>query len=259
MRRSQVKTLRSRAHRDQSQRTPAKRRWWHSFWLWVSVLLSIIVLALMTRSAAGQTERGTEIIEKALAAQADKRRGAALYRDYCASCHGRRAHGSANPVTPSLAAQQSLYLIKQLTDFAEGDRSAPEMHRVVALQQLSTPQAIADVVRYLSSLPANAKPEVGDGANLADGKRYYEGLCAFCHGARGEGNVEHATPALQRQHYSYLLMQSRRLAVGHRYSVPIEVIEVLETVPFETMRAIADYASRLPQSAAGAGGERQVL
>lgn len=86
----------------------------------------------------------------------------------------------------------------------------------------------------------------GDGKNLADGKRYYEGLCAFCHGKDGEGNEQHATPSLQRQHYSYLLMQSRRLAVGHRYSVPIEVIEVLEKVPFDQLMAIADYASRLP-------------
>ena len=41
-------------------------------------------------------------------------------------------------------------------------------------------------------------------------------------------------------------MQTRGLAVGHRYSVPVEVIQVLEELPYEQMTAIADYVSRLP-------------
>lgn len=226
------------------------RHWWHSFWLWLSVAIAMLVLVLATRSAAAQTERGTEIIERALAAEPDLRKGAGIYRERCASCHGRNAHGSADPVTPSLAGQQTLYLIKQMVDFAEGDRSAPEMHRTIALKELSTPPAIRAVASYLSGLPANPRPETGDGKNLAGGKRYYEGLCAFCHGQRGEGNEQHATPSLQGQHYSYLLMQSRRLAVGHRYSVPVEVIDMLEKVTFDELMAIADYASRLSSRAA---------
>ena len=212
----------------------------------MSSAIMVLTLALVARPAAAQTERGTEIIESALAAAPNQRVGERIYRERCASCHGGNAHGSADPVTPSLAAQQELYLIKQLVDFAEGDRIEPEMHRIVALKELSTPQAIRDVSSYLNGLPGNTRPETGDGKNLADGKRYYEGLCAFCHGQHGEGNEQHATPSLQRQHYSYLLMQSRRLAVGHRYSVPVEVIEVLENVPFDTLTAIADYVSRLP-------------
>lgn len=46
--------------------------------------------------------------------------------------------------------------------------------------------------------------------------------------------------------YSYLLMQSRQFALGHRYSVPMEVQGVLESLPLDTLAAIADYASRLP-------------
>ena len=210
----------------------------------------LIVLALVTSSVAAQTQRGTEIIERALATQPHQGDGARIYREHCISCHGRDAYGSSDPVTPSLAGQQTLYLIKQMADFGEGDRAAPEMHRVVALKELSTPQGLRDVASYLHALPGNTQPETGDGKDLAAGKRNYDGLCAYCHGQRGEGNQQHATPSLQRQHYSYLLMQSRRLAVGHRYSVPVEVIEVLEKVPFDTLMAIADYASRLPAQTA---------
>jgi cytochrome c553 len=217
-------------------------------WLWLGIVIAVIavVLALFARVAAAQTERGIALIEQVLAAKPDKRHGAKLYRDSCSSCHGRQAYGSADPVTPALAGQVSLYLIKQLVDFAEGDRAEPEMHRVVALKKLSPAQALSDIAAFLTELPPNPRPELGAGTALAAGQRYYDGLCAYCHGKQGEGNAAHATPALSRQHYSYLLMQTRRLAVGHRYSVPIEVIEVLEKVSFDELTAIADYASRLP-------------
>jgi cytochrome c553 len=222
------------------------RRSRHWLWLGIAIALVAVALVLFTRAAAAQTERGIALIEQTLAAKPDKHHGARLYCELCSSCHGRRAYGSANPVTPSLAGQVPLYVIKQLVDFAEGDRTEPEMHRVVALKQLSSVQAIRDISAFLADLPANPSPELGDGTALAAGKRYYDGLCAFCHGPQAQGNADHATPALSRQHYSYLLMQARRLAVGHRYSVPIEVIEVLEKVSFDELRAIADYASRLP-------------
>lgn len=212
-------------------------------------LVLALALALIAGSAAAQTQRGTEIIERALSAEPDEGHGAELYRELCSSCHGRKAYGRAESVTPALAGQLTIYLIKQMVDFAEGDRTDGEMHRVIARKQLSTPQAIRDVSTYLSSLAANPHAETGDGKDLATGRRFYDGLCAYCHGDAGEGNEQHATPALQRQHYSYLLMQSRRLAVGHRYSVPIEVIEILEQLPFDTLSAVSDYASRLPEQA----------
>lgn len=231
-----------------------RRRWWHSFWLWVTVALVVVILALATHSAAAQTERATALIEHALALRGDVANGQSLYESICASCHGAQAHGNAATVTPSLAGQLRLYLVKQLVDFAEGDRTAPEMHRVVAQKRLTSPQAISDLATYLRNLPANPRPEVGEGKDLAAGKRYYNGLCAYCHGANGEGSEQHATPSLQHQHYSYLLMQARGLAVGHRYSVPVEVIQVLEKLRFEQLTAIADYASRLPDRPMAAGG-----
>jgi cytochrome c553 len=227
-------------------------------WFWVTVALAAAVLALATYTAAAQTERATEIIERALALRGDVANGKSLYDGLCASCHGAQAYGAGATVIPSLAGQLPVYVIKQLVDFAEGDRTAPEMHRIVALKRLTSPQAIRDLATYLHGLPPNPRPEVGDGKDLAAGKRYYNGLCAYCHGASAEGNEKHATPALQRQHYSYLLMQSRRLAVGHRYSVPVEVIQVLEKLPFDQLTAIADYISRLPDSTLAAGGAQPV-
>lgn len=216
-------------------------------WPWLAAAAAaVLTLTLASRTAAAQAERSTELIEQALALPGHAANGASLYKSLCTSCHGPKAFGNPATVTPALAGQLPLYLIKQIVDFAEADRTAPEMHRVVSLKQLVGAQSIRDVATYLASLPPNPEPEVGEGKNLADGKRYYDGLCAFCHGSSAQGNEEHATPSLRHQHYSYLIMQSRRLAVGHRYSVPVEVMEVLEKLPFDQMSAIADYVSRMP-------------
>ena len=131
---------------DDQMRARSRRR--HLVWIWLTVAVVAMVLTLLGRSVAAQTERGTDIIERALAATPNLRNGKALYRKFCVSCHG----GSA----------------------------------------------------------------------------------------------------LQRQHYSYLLMQMRQLAVGHRYTVDIEIIQTLEALPFDYLTAIADYASRLPADSAAA-------
>jgi len=227
-------------------RAQSQRRWWHSFWLWLTVALTLAVLILWGHSAAAQTERGSEIIDRALTLQPDNEDGAAMYKQLCASCHGKNAVGDPKTVTPALAGQLQHYLIKQLVDFAEGDRTAPEMHRLVATKRLTTPQAMRNLASYLSGLPSNNKPQLGDGKQLARGKRVYEVSCAECHGTNGEGDELDGVPTLHGQHYSYLLMQMRSLAVGHRYSVDVDVIADLEALSFDELTAVADYTSRLP-------------
>ena len=232
---------------------------WHSFWLWLGVAIVAALLVLVGRSAAAQTKRGIEVIELAMALEPNLRQGRAIYREHCASCHGKSALGNATEVIPALAGQIPLYLVKELVDVAEADRVLPDMHRLLARKALATPQALRDVATYLSKLPPNSEPENGNGAQLVRGQQYYEGLCAFCHGQQAEGNPEHATPALQRQHYSYLLMQMRQMAVGHRYSVDTVVIEKLEALPLDYVEAIADYASRLPGKSAESVSDPRAL
>jgi cytochrome c553 len=138
-------------------------------WVWLAVAVAAIVLAFVAYTAAAQTERATALIEQSLALPGDVASGRSLY-------------------------ERS----------AESDRTALEMHRVVALKEFVGPQAIRDLATYLAQLPPNPRPEFGDGKALAAGKRYYDGLCAFCHGRSAEGNEQHATPSLQHQHYSYV-------------------------------------------------------
>ena len=55
-------------------------------------------------------------------------------------------------------------------------------------------------------------------------------------------------PGIAWQHYSYVLKQARRLATGHRYSVDLPAIVLLEALSLDQLTADADFVSRLPAS-----------
>lgn len=213
-----------------------------------SLLPMVICASMIGGAAAAQGMRSTELIERALQAKPDTDAGKKIYLEHCSACHGAEAYGNADQVVPALAGQLPIYVIKQLVDLAEGGRTSADMHRIAAKKPLTTPQGLRDIATYLGTLDPNPKPETGDGSQLAMGKRYYQGLCAYCHGAQGGGNEAHATPALRRQHYSYLLMQMRDLSMEHRYSVDVAIVETLQRLSQDQLAAIADYASRLPTS-----------
>lgn len=209
-------------------------------------MFAAILVAPHAGSAIAQDKRSTDLIERALQATPHREDGKKIYLEDCVRCHGPQAYGNAGEVIPAIAGQLHIYVIKQLVDLAEGARASADMHRIASKKSLSTPQALRDIAGYLESLDPNPNPETGDGAQLEMGKRYYQGLCAYCHGAHGGGNEAHATPALRRQHYSYLLMQMRDLSSEHRYSVDVAIVEALQRLSQDQLRAIADYASRLP-------------
>lgn len=214
----------------------------------VPLQVSMLLATLFVNPAVAQEPRGTEIIERALQAKPSMDAGKKIYREHCSACHGARAYGNADEVIPALAGQLPIYVIKQLVDLAENDRTSAAMHRIAGKQPVSTPQGLSDIAGYLGSLDPNPKPQTGDGSHLAMGKRYYQGLCAYCHGAQGGGNEAHATPALRRQHYSYLLMQMRDLSSEHRFSIDLEIVDMLQRLSYDQLSAIADYASRLPMA-----------
>ena len=96
--------------------------------------------------------------------------------------------------------------------------------------------------------PPLTEPQLGDGKQLVLGGRIYKAICADCHGARGEGDDRRQIPALRGQHYSYLLRQARQLTTGHRYSVDLSVIMLLEALSLDQLTAVVDFISRLPAS-----------
>jgi cytochrome c553 len=226
------------------------KAWPYFSWAIAAIVLAIALLVLWSSSAAGQSNRGSQLMIDILATTPDAARGAELYARHCATCHGALGLGNAAAGIPALAGQHPRYLVKQLVDAAEGDRPVVEMHRVIARTELIGSQPNADVVAFMSTLKPNRRNEVGPGAQLDRGSNLYAQQCAACHGKRGEAAANGSVPALRGQHYSYLIAQMRELSRGHRYSVDIDVIERLEAMSLEDLEAVADFASRMSHATA---------
>ena len=82
-------------------------------------LLALALSAAMItapRSHSAAAERVDELTSIALELDANAQRGAALYGQECAGCHGREAHGAGQHDIPALASQRRAYIIRQLAD-----------------------------------------------------------------------------------------------------------------------------------------------
>ncbi len=186
-----------------------------------------------------------EKVRNALQLDQNVDHGKKLYQTHCAQCHGPQALGSAAKVIPSLAGQRRAYLVKQLADFSESERTSPQMHAVVAKPGLSNEQAWADLSGYLNSLRPASFPQTGDGRGLELGEAIFQDQCASCHEQDARGDDDGFIPSLRDQHYSYLVRQTRSIASWHRFNVDADLVRYLDSLDTEETTAVADYLSRM--------------
>jgi cytochrome c553 len=130
-------------------------------------LLAIGLLGSQAWSAGAQTM------------DADIAAGARFAAEHCGACHGATGQSVA-PNFPRLAGQNETYLVKQLKDFASGDRKSPLMKEKVAMMDDRMIRSLA--AHYASQKAANTPSD--DAQLMAVGQFVYE-----------RGNCPPASPA----------------------------------------------------------------
>ena len=177
--------------------------------------------------------------------QPDKARGEKIFNELCAQCHGEDGWGSYSGDFPQLAGQHSNVIIKQLADIRAGNRDNPQMYPIAKASVMGGPQAMADVAAYITTMPMDPDPEVGEGDRLEEAGKLYSALCSRCHGANGEGSQEQFYPLIQGQHYEYLLRQLVWIRDGKRRNANLEMAKLISQMRNEELEMLADYVSRL--------------
>jgi cytochrome c553 len=203
---------------------------------------ALIMVASVANAAAARVD---ELTLRALELDADAQRGAALYGQECAGCHGRDAGGAGEHDIPALASQRRGYIIRQLAEFIERDRIATQMHKVVSRAAVSEPQSWADLALYLNNLPPPQRADTGDGKYLSLGEASYEQFCRSCHEEDARGDDDGFVPSLRNQHYRYLVKEMRNLAAGHRFNVDDDLARLLRNLKADEIQGLADYLSRM--------------
>lgn len=159
----------------------------------------------------------TLFLSVSLMAQGDPAKGQGM-TVVCAACHGQDGNSPAGAF-PSIAGQNSRYLVKQMQEIKSGERSSPVMTGL--LDNLGD-QDLEDIAAYYEgqvSKPGAAKADLvrlGETIYRAGVKRKSIAACTACHSPTGQGNGPAGFPTLAGQWPEYTEAQLRAFRSGER-------------------------------------------
>ncbi|MFK0569730.1 c-type cytochrome [Endozoicomonas sp.] len=167
----------------------------------------------------------------------------------CTACHGLTGISPA-PLWPNLAGQGERYLVKQITEIKEGDRSVPEMAPFVSTL---SKQDIEDLAAWYASQPAPLGAT--DPKYVSLGEALYRGgdakkaipACSACHSITGKGNYLAGFPQIAGQKPEYTAKQLRDFREGDRTNDgDIKIMRTIaEKMSNKEIEAVSNYISGL--------------
>jgi len=167
----------------------------------------------------------------------------------CQSCHGAKGKGNPQAKFPRLAGQSPDYLVKQLKDFASGDRTNyPTMANIA---KGMSDQEMKDVAAYYAHQDVTvggadaSKDVVSMGEKIANVgiKEKDVPACTSCHGPKGKG-VPPVFPMIGGQHASYIEKQLNDFSAGNRKNDPATMMrDIAPKLTDKQAKAVAAYFS----------------
>jgi cytochrome c553 len=195
----------------------------------------------------------------------------------CAVCHGDKAMGNDSMGSPRLANVGYVYIVKQLTNFAEDKRTDNIMQQMNGIAKALSEQDRRDLAAYENSFPRNS--ENSDLSALkSDGKKIgeaYKGqilvrygrngpgvaekdkisACVSCHGFNGRG-ADPVYPKIGQQKYTYLVSQLTNWRGASRTNDPMgQMRAVAKNLSDDDINDVATFLSQASDSTAGDGME----
>lgn len=225
----------------------------HQYFALVAGLLFALALTWgLAQEGSGGPAEGAEL--GAQIAQQGTPGGAAP----CMACHGAEGAGIQGTPFPRLAGLDFQYIVKQLRDFQEGNRTDPTMTPMAMGLQ---PNEVEAVAAYFSQQSPPPLPTDQDAAQVAAGRLIaergiwdmYVPACSSCHGPAGAG-VGHTFPALAGQNAAYTVKQFENWRTDARHNDALGMMQaVVDRMNDEQIAAVAAYYQSL--GAAGTGSE----
>jgi len=188
----------------------------------------------------------------------------------CATCHGDKAMGNDDMGSPRLANVGYVYIVKQLTNYAEDKRKDLTMDQMNGIAKGLSVQDRRDLAAYENSFPRDA--ELSDLKALKDGGakigEAYKGqilvrygvegkvsACQSCHGFNGRGS-DPVYPKIGQQKYVYLVNQLTHWRDGSRANDPMSQMQkIARNLSDEDIQNAAAFLSQAPESTVGGGYE----
>jgi cytochrome c553 len=188
----------------------------------------------------------------------------------CQTCHGEKAMGNDAMGSPRLANVGYVYIVKQLTNFAEDKRKDLTMDQMNGIAKGLSVQDRRDLAAYENSFPRDA--ELSDLKDLkANGTvigEAYKGqilvrygmegqaaACQSCHGFNGRG-ADPVYPKIGQQKYVYIVNQLTHWRDGSRENDPMgQMQKIAQKLSDEDIHNAAAFLSQAADSTIGDGME----
>ncbi|MBN2885968.1 MAG: cytochrome c4 [Chromatiaceae bacterium] len=206
-------------------------------------LMTISVAAAVMAGAAQASEHTSEAPKVG-----DPAAGEAKVNSICQACHGPQGN-SIVPTWPKLAGQHPEYIIKQLTNFRQGDRYNEQM---TPMAMPLTDQEVLDVAAYLSTQQQSggmADPELaklGESIYRMGNPQTGVPACSGCHGPAGMGQGLSKFPRLAGQHAAYIEQTLGYFRSQERNNDPNAMMRgVTARMTDQEMAAVAQYIQGL--------------
>ncbi len=188
----------------------------------------------------------------------------------CSTCHGEKAMGMDAMGSPRLANVGYAYIVKQLTDYADGKRNDLTMQQMNGIAKALSVQDRRDLAAYENSFPRNDEPSdlkslkaegkaVGDTALGQALVRYGDkgrvSACMSCHGFNGRG-ADPMYPKIAQQKYVYLVNQLTHWRDSSRANDPMSQMQkIAKTLTDADINNAAAFLSQASDSTPGDGME----
>ncbi len=162
----------------------------------------------------------------------------------CFACHGAKGQ-SQLPLTPSLGAQPSFFVVAQLFLFRDARRGNAPAAMTEAARTLTDDdlRAFADLISKLPPPPPSGKPP--DAQKFARGRALVLNQnCTTCHNPDLSGREQ--MPRLANQREDYLLKALRDYKSGARLGYGGAMAEELSTLKDADLVDLANFLAYLP-------------
>jgi cytochrome c553 len=172
--------------------------------------------------------------------------GERLTQAQCATCHGPQGQSGTDKF-PRLAGQKAPYLLKQMKDFASGQRKSPVMK--TQTNRLTDSQMRAVALYYeqqiASHTPSDDALLSGVGRYVFERGNAFTALpaCLACHGTDARGT--NALPRLAGQHPGYIVAQMRSFAQRQRVNDASVMGVIANSMSELELQAVAIYLGQL--------------
>ena len=188
----------------------------------------------------------------------------------CATCHGDKAMGMDAMGSPRLANVGYAYIVKQLTDYADGKRNDMTMQQMNGIAKALSEQDRRDLAAYENSFPhegelSDLKALKAEGKAIGDtslgqalvryGDKGRISACMSCHGFNGRG-ADPVYPKLSQQKYVYLVNMLTHWRDGSRANDPMgQMRAVAKSLTDADINNAAAFLSQAADSTPGNGME----